>query len=66
MGADYLFYVKSIANYAPAFFVYNNSVLARVRTKKNYNFFYLTVGIFLKIKLQWLLLMPLQKDEHKT
>ena len=30
MGADYLFYVKSIATYAPAFLAYNNSVLARV------------------------------------
>ena len=30
MGADYLFYVKSIANYDPAFFGYNNPVLARV------------------------------------
>ena len=25
MGADYSFYVKSIATYAPAFFVYNDS-----------------------------------------
>ena len=31
MGADYSFYVKSIATYAPAFLGYNNSVLARVR-----------------------------------
>ena len=30
MGADFLFYVKSIVTYAPAFLVYNNSVLARV------------------------------------
>ena len=30
MGADYSFYVKSIATFAPAFFGYNNSVLARV------------------------------------
>ena len=30
MGADFSFYVKSIATYAPAFSVYNNSVLARV------------------------------------
>ena len=30
MGADYSFYVKSIATYAPAFFGHNNSVLARV------------------------------------
>ena len=30
LGAQYLFYVKSIAIYAPAFFGYNNSVLARV------------------------------------
>ena len=30
MGADYSFYVKSIATYAPAFLGYNNSVLARV------------------------------------
>ena len=40
MGADYLFYLKSIATYAPAFLGYKNSVLARVtyqqkRTKKN-------------------------------
>ena len=30
MGADYSFYVKSIATHAPAFLGYNNSVLARV------------------------------------
>ena len=30
MGADYSFYVKFIATYAPAFLAYNNSVLARV------------------------------------
>ena len=30
MGADCSFYVKSIATYAPAFFGYNSSVLARV------------------------------------
>ena len=30
MDADYSFYVKSVATYAPAFLVYNNSVLARV------------------------------------
>ena len=30
MGADYSFYVKSIATYAPVFLEYNNSVLARV------------------------------------
>ena len=30
MDADYLFYMKSIATYAPAFLRYNNSVLARV------------------------------------
>ena len=30
MGADYSFYVKSIATYAPAFLRHNNSVLARV------------------------------------
>ena len=36
MGADYSFYVKSIATYAPAFFGYNNSILARViRTSNN-------------------------------
>ena len=35
MGADYSFYVKSIATYAPTFFGYNNSVLAIViPTKK--------------------------------
>ena len=31
MGADYSFHVKFIATYAPAFFWYNNSILARVR-----------------------------------
>ena len=31
MGADYSYYVKSIATYAPAFLRHNNSVLARVR-----------------------------------
>ena len=31
MGADFSFYVKSIATYAPAFLMYNNSVLARVQ-----------------------------------
>ena len=30
VGADFSFYVKSIATYAPAFLVHNNSVLARV------------------------------------
>jgi hypothetical protein len=30
MGADYSFYVKSIATYAPTFLRYNNSVLAMV------------------------------------
>ena len=30
MGADYSFYVKSMATYAPAFLGYNNSVLAKV------------------------------------
>ena len=30
MGADYSFYMKYIATYAPAFLRYNNSVLARV------------------------------------
>ena len=30
MDADYSFYVKSIATYAPAFLGYNNSVVARV------------------------------------
>ena len=29
MGADYSFYVKSIATYAPTFLGYNNSVLAK-------------------------------------
>ena len=32
MGADYSFYVKSIATYATAFLGYNNSVLARVKS----------------------------------
>jgi hypothetical protein len=32
MGADYAFYAKSIATYAPTFFGYNNSVLAIVYT----------------------------------
>ena len=31
MGAKYSFYVKSIATYAPAFLMYNNLVLARVK-----------------------------------
>ena len=30
LGAEYLFYLKSIATYDPAFLGYNNSVLARV------------------------------------
>ena len=30
IGADYQFYVKSIATYAPAFLGYNNSFLASV------------------------------------
>ena len=33
MGADFSLYVKSIATYGPAFFGYDNSVLARVRGK---------------------------------
>ena len=36
MGADYSFYVKSIATYAPAFLGYNNSVLARVYGRQMY------------------------------
>ena len=37
MGAKPSFYMKFIATYAPAFFGYNNPVLARVivQTKKN-------------------------------
>ena len=35
MGADYLFYVKSIATYAPAFLGYNNSVFASVQEALN-------------------------------
>ena len=31
LGAEYSFYLKSIATYAPAFLGYNNSALARVR-----------------------------------
>ena len=38
MGADYSFYVKSIATYAPAFLGYNNSVLARVSSESTYIF----------------------------
>ena len=34
MGADYSFYVESIATYAPAFMGYNNSVLARVNGQR--------------------------------
>ena len=30
LGAEYSFYLKSIATYAPAFLGYNNSALARV------------------------------------
>ena len=33
MGADYSFYVKVIATYAPSFLRYNNSVLAIVVAK---------------------------------
>ena len=33
MDADYSFYVKSIATYAPAFLRYNNSVSARVNQR---------------------------------
>ena len=32
LGAEYSFYLKSIATYAPTFYGYNNSVLARVDT----------------------------------
>ena len=42
MGAD-SFYMKSIATYAPAFLMYNNSVLARVICL----YFYLTIKIIL-------------------
>ena len=35
MGADYSFYVESIATYAPAFLGYNNSVLARVTSGRH-------------------------------
>ena len=38
MGADYSFYVKSIATYAPAFLRHNNSVLARVYIDQHHAF----------------------------
>ena len=31
LGAQYSFYLKSVATYAPAFLGYNNSALARVQ-----------------------------------
>ena len=42
MGAEYSFYVKSIATYAPTFLRYNNSVLAIV------NFFqmFIVLGMY--------------------
>ena len=33
LGAEYSFYLKSIATYAPAFLGYNNSALARVNVQ---------------------------------
>ena len=38
MDADYLFYVISIATYAPPFLRYNNSVLARVSPYQSVSF----------------------------
>ena len=53
MGADYLFYVKSIATYAPAFFGYNNSVLARVRSlRKPSEVFWRPQGSPLEVPLE--------------
>ena len=37
LGAEYSFYLKSIATYAPAFLGYTNSVLARVGRKVTEN-----------------------------
>ena len=48
MGADYSFYVKSIATYAPAFLGHNNSVLARV----------LKYGMTNLILVHWEVLLP--------
>ena len=44
MGADYSFYVKSIATYAPAFLRHNNSVLARVITREFHNYY--PIGVY--------------------
>ena len=57
MGADFSFYVKSIATYAPAFLMYNNSVLARVswmfvNKLKKFHHFVLTHSNSLYICLQ--------------
>ena len=40
MGADYSFYVKSIATYAPAFLGHNNSVLAEVSGQHTFHIFF--------------------------
>ena len=48
MGADYSFYVKSIATYAPAFLGYNNSVLARVLSLPMDFIFFCVVFVFFK------------------
>ena len=50
-GAEYSFYVKSIASYAPTFLGYNNSVLAIVKSGflKNILKFYM-IGFEICIK----------------
>ena len=42
LGAEYSFYLKSIATYAPAFLGYNNSALARVNAVQQCTIFYAT------------------------
>ena len=56
MGADYSFYVKSIAIYAPTFWGYNNSVLAIVEDMNQYGNFDL---VLLFISLNYVLLLAI-------
>ena len=57
MGADYSFYVKSIATYAPTFSRYNNSVLAIV----NYNLLFGSFFVVKDNKKKW---TSITKSDH--
>ena len=61
MGADYSFYVKSIATtYAPTSLRYNNSVLAIVHTSMNFLMSVNLISIFLSLSFPNPVLMVLK------